>query len=181
MNRVLILAGSPRKDGNSASLAASLAEGAIQSGCSVEIVHLADRKINYCLGCDYCRNHCGVCIHQDDMPAVLTLIEAADVIVFATPLYFLSFSAQLKTCIDRFYCRHHAGTLAGKAGVLIVTSGGGSRAALASFFSAYQAMLVLLHWQDKGVIWAGGYRHDGSILESASIVEARALGASLGD
>ena len=123
MKNILILAGSPHPEGNSGSLAAALAEGVQQAGGTVEIIQLARQKISFCLGCDYCRSHGDMCIQQDDMAAILTRVEAADAIVLATPLYFLNFSAQLKVCIDRFYCRHHAGTLAGKTGALLVTSG----------------------------------------------------------
>ena len=96
MKKILILAGSPHPDGNSGSLAAALAEGVRQGGSTVEIIQLAKQKVNFCQGCDYCRSHGGECIQQDDMAAILTRVEAADVIVLATPLYFLNFSAQLK-------------------------------------------------------------------------------------
>jgi multimeric flavodoxin WrbA len=181
MTKILILAGSPRKDANTLVLSAALAEGAAAHGADVETVRLADLRIGYCLACDHCRSHGGVCIQEDDMPAVLAKVESADAVVFATPLYFHSFSAQLKTCIDRFYSRYHARALGGRTGALLVSSGTRDRAAtgLASLITTYASIIGLLGWKDGGIVWAGGHPHDGSILTSPAVAEARALGARL--
>ena len=102
---VLILSGSPRKGGNSDLLCQEFARGAQESGSEVEILRVAARKIAPCSGCYYCRAHGGECAHKDDMAEVLQKMIDADVIVLASPVYFYSIDAQLKTVIDRTVAR----------------------------------------------------------------------------
>lgn len=99
--QILILAGSPRKNGNSAALCRAFARGAEESGHQVETVFLRDKKIGYCLACYHCKNSGGTCIIKDDMADILDKMNAADVIVMASPVYFYSIDAQMKALIDR--------------------------------------------------------------------------------
>ena len=103
--KVLILSGSPRKDGNSDILCSEFARGARESGCEVETVRVAAKKIAPCSGCYYCRAHGGECAHKDDMAEVLQRMIDADVIVMASPVYFYSIDAQLKAVVDRTVAR----------------------------------------------------------------------------
>ena len=98
---ILILAGSPRKNGNSAALCRAFARGAEESGHQVETVFLRDRKIGYCLACYHCKKSGGICIIKDDMADILDKMNTADVIVMASPVYFYSIDAQMKALIDR--------------------------------------------------------------------------------
>ena len=100
---ILILKGSPREKGNSATLAEQLAAGAREVGAQVESIYLHGLDIRPCDGCDECRGTAGVCIIKDDMQALYPKVAAADVLVFASPIYWFTISAQLKTCIDRWY------------------------------------------------------------------------------
>ena len=101
MKKVLILAGSPRKNGNSAALCEEFARGAKEAGNDVELMYLRDKKIGYCIACYYCKDHDGVCIIKDDMAEILDKMNAADIIVMASPVYFYSIDAQMKALIDR--------------------------------------------------------------------------------
>ncbi len=101
MKNILILAGSPRKNGNSAMLCQEFERGAKDAGNNVELIYLRDKKIGYCLACYYCKNHDGVCIIKDDMAEILDKMNAADVIVMASPVYFYAVDAQMKALIDR--------------------------------------------------------------------------------
>lgn len=103
--KVLILLGSPRKNGNSTFLAEKTAAGAKHVGAEVETIYLHGLKINPCSGCDAClKENATGCIVQDDMQGIYPKIRTADSIVFASPIYWFNYSAQLKTCIDRTYC-----------------------------------------------------------------------------
>ncbi len=104
MKKVLILAGSPRVNGNSEILADEFARGAEENGNRVEKIRVADKNIGYCKACYKCVK-LGKCIIEDDMAEIMEKIIAADVIVLASPVYFYSVSAQLKTLIDRTMCR----------------------------------------------------------------------------
>lgn len=102
MKNVLIISSSPRKNGNSELLCKEFLAGALESGHNAELVRLSEKQIGYCKGCYICRKR-GKCVQEDDMPALLDKIKRADVLVLATPVYFYSMSAQLKTFIDRLF------------------------------------------------------------------------------
>jgi multimeric flavodoxin WrbA len=100
--KILILKSSPREFGNSAVLADQVAKGANEAGAVVESFFLAGMDIRPCDGCDFCRDG-GACIIEDDMQKLYPKLLQADVIVLASPIYWFTFNAQLKTCIDRWY------------------------------------------------------------------------------
>lgn len=98
--KVLIISSSPR-EGNSLALCEQFAAGARTAGREVELIRLSDYSIGYCRACGHCNNHRGECTIKDDASAVMHKMLDADVIALATPAYFYSVSAQLKTLIDR--------------------------------------------------------------------------------
>jgi len=100
--KILILKGSPREHGNSATLADRAAAGAQEAGAEVESIYLHGLDIRACDACDLCTES-GECVIEDDMTPLYPKLAAADAIVLATPVYWFTFSAQLKLCIDRWY------------------------------------------------------------------------------
>lgn len=98
--KVVIVSSSPRKGGNSDSLCDQFAKGALEAGHHIEKIRLSELKIGYCAGCYACAKT-GMCVQKDDARPVLDLMMAADVIVLATPVYFYTACAQIKTLIDR--------------------------------------------------------------------------------
>ncbi len=103
MKKILILKGSPRSLGNSAALADSLAAGAQAAGVAVESVYLHSLDIRPCDACDLCKETGAFCVIEDDMQSLYPKLIAADAIVLASPIYWFTYSAQLKLCIDRWY------------------------------------------------------------------------------
>jgi multimeric flavodoxin WrbA len=101
IKNILILKGSPREKGNSATLADRAAAGAREAGAQVESIYLHGLDIRPCDACDLCTD--GVCIIEDDMQPLYPKLAAADAILLASPIYWFTFSAQLKLCIDRWY------------------------------------------------------------------------------
>ena len=100
MKKVMVIASSPRKNGNSNALVKEFVRGAKEAGNDVEIISVADIKMDFCRGCMTC-NHTLKCVIDDDMKAVLETMRTADVIVFATPVYYYSVSGRLKVFFDR--------------------------------------------------------------------------------
>ena len=98
--KVLILSSSPRKDGNSETLAAAFAKGAREAGHQVEIVSLREKQVGFCKGCFACLK-LGHCVIQDDAVEIAAKMHDANVLVFATPVYYYCVSGQLKTMLDR--------------------------------------------------------------------------------
>ena len=97
---VLIISSSPRKGGNSETLAASFAKGAEEAGHKVETIYLREKKYGFCKGCLACLK-LGHCVIDDDAVEIAARMHDADVLVFATPVYYYSVSGQLKTMLDR--------------------------------------------------------------------------------
>lgn len=131
--KILILNGSPKKDGNTATLIDWFCEGARSKGAQVEIVRCASLKYKS-FGCASCRTCQSLeqyeCVINDEAKPVLAGMAKMDAIVMATPLYFFMPSAQLKLILDRMFSLYKwdnaAGTmktpLKGKTFVLIASA-----------------------------------------------------------
>lgn len=101
MNKnILVISTSPRKNGNSALLAEEFARGAADAGHQVEIITLRDKNIGFCRGCLSCVKT-QRCVIQDDAAGIIARMKQADVIAFATPVYYFEMSGQMKTLLDR--------------------------------------------------------------------------------
>ncbi|WP_041139815.1 flavodoxin family protein [Beduini massiliensis] len=98
--KVYIISTSLRKSGNSDVLADYFMKGALEAGHDVEKVSLADREIHFCKGCLVCQQK-KPCVIQDDADQIINKIKEADIVVFATPVYFYEMSGQMKTLLDR--------------------------------------------------------------------------------
>ena len=100
MKKILIISSSPRKNSNSEALAEAFASGANEANNDVEIIRMREKNIRFCLGCFACQKT-GKCVIKDDMAAIVPRMEQADVLVFATPIYYYEMSGQMKTLLDR--------------------------------------------------------------------------------
>ena len=98
--KVLILSTSPRKNSNSEALCDAFAKGAAESGNEVEQISLRGKELRFCQGCFACQKT-GKCVLRDDMQEIVPKMEQADVLVFATPIYYYEMSGQMKTLLDR--------------------------------------------------------------------------------
>jgi multimeric flavodoxin WrbA len=131
--KILVVLGSPKKDGNTAALVEWFAQGARSKGAQVEVINAAALK-HKAAGCTSCRVCQKIkkyeCVIDDEVSPVLSKMVKADVIVMATPLYFFSASAQLKVVFDRMFCLYkwdnEADTMAtplkGKAFILLASA-----------------------------------------------------------
>ena len=104
MKNILLLSASGRKSGNSDLLCDQFAKGASEAGHRVEKIRLAEKRIGYCTGCYACQK-LHKCVQRDDANDLVEKMLSADTIVLATPVYFYSMNAQLKTLIDRTVSR----------------------------------------------------------------------------
>lgn len=101
MSKVVIISSSMRK-GNSDILCDEFHRGLIESNNTVNRINLREKNVKFCFGCSMCLER-GECSIDDDMKAMLDIVKEADVIAFATPVYFGGISGQLKVFIDRLY------------------------------------------------------------------------------
>ena len=101
--KIIILNGSPRKNGNTSALTAQFKKGAEETGHVVTEFHLGSMKIGGCLGCWHGgKDTDSPCVQKDDVNIIRKKLLASDMVVFATPLYYYGMTAQLKTVVDRF-------------------------------------------------------------------------------
>ena len=100
MKKVVVISTSLRPGSNSHALAEQFAEGAKAAGHQVELVSLRGKDIKFCVGCLSCQKT-GACIFKDDVPAIMERVLGADVVCWATPIYYYEMSGQMKTLIDR--------------------------------------------------------------------------------
>ena len=98
--KVYIVSSTPRKGGNSEILADEFARGAEEAGNTVIKMNVRDLNLKFCIGCLYCQSH-DKCVLSDGMNGLYNDIQTADVLVFATPIYYYEMSGQLKTFLDR--------------------------------------------------------------------------------
>ena len=103
MKRILIVVGGGRPKGNTAQLVEAFARGAREEGHQVHVVSLMKTEVKGCLGCNACRKGKG-CVQKDGFQELIPEIQEADLLVFASPLYYWTISSRLKAFIERFYC-----------------------------------------------------------------------------
>ncbi|MDO4988858.1 MAG: flavodoxin family protein [Synergistes sp.] len=154
-----VLLGSPRKGGNSEALAAALARGAEENGCEVRYVRLAELSIRGCLDCRKCWSYGVPCVQSDDMPKVYKDICDADVIVFASPLYYYSWTSYIKAAWDRllpFFMPNAPQSLKGKRVFLISAAGDTSENCFDGIRASYRLSCAFCGWKSEGEICAGG-------------------------
>ena len=102
--KILVLNGSPRRNGNTAAFVKAFTEGAESSGNTVDVKVLSTMKYGACLACGTCRST-GVrkCVQKDDIAPVIESLPGYDLVVLASPVYYWSFSGQMQAAITRFY------------------------------------------------------------------------------
>lgn len=120
--KILILNGSPRPDGNTAAMIGAFLEGATDNGHEITVVQVCRKKIAGCLACEYCHTKGnGKCVQQDDMQEVYPLLDEAEMIILASPIYYHSFTGQLQCAINRIYALDKPKNL--KKAALFLSSG----------------------------------------------------------
>ena len=176
--KVLIISSSPRKGGNSETLAAAFAKGAREAGNPVETVYLREKQVGFCKGCLACLN-LGHCVIQDDAVEIAAKMHDADVLVFATPVYYYSVCGQLKTMLDRanpLFGSDYSFTEA----YLLATAAESGRSTFDGAEKAVQG------WVDcfsrctlAGTVFAGGVNSVGDIAGHPALEQARRMGMEI--
>lgn len=175
---VLILSSSPRKGGNSDTLCDQFLKGAQEAGHSVEKIFLKEKNIQYCTGCGVC-NTTHQCVQKDDMAEILEKMVAADVIVMATPVYFYTMCAQMKTLIDRtvpLYTR-----MTNKEFYFIVTAADNDEAMMQRTIESFRGFTedCLNGAKEKGILYGTGAWKAGEIQDTPAMRQAYEMGKAV--
>jgi multimeric flavodoxin WrbA len=104
--KIISVLGGPRKKGNTATILNWVEEELVLLGHQVERINIASKKISGCIGCHKCKDNLDTpgCVQKDDGTLIIDSIVSGDVVIFASPLYYWGFSAQMKALIDRCHC-----------------------------------------------------------------------------
>ena len=102
--KIIAVNGSPRKNGNTATLLNKVLEGAKSAGAEVEFIQLSELNYKGCMSCFACKVITGKhrCAWQDDLKPVLEKLEKADGVIFGSPIYFMRLDAIMTGCLERF-------------------------------------------------------------------------------
>lgn len=176
--KVFVISGSPRKGGNSDILCDRFIQGAQDAGHATEKVFLRSRKISYCTGCGVC-NDTHVCILKDDMADILDKMVQADVIVMATPVYFYSMDAQMKTLIDRTVPRYQE--IKNKDFYFILTAADQDKEMMRRTIEGFRGFTqdCLDGATEKGILYGLGAWQAGEIKSTPAMQEAYEMGKSV--
>ena len=171
MKNILVISASPRKGGNSDVLCDEFIKGAQQAGHKVEKIFLRNFKVNYCTGCGVCK-----CVQKDDMAEIMDKMVNADVIVFATPVYFYTMDAQLKTLIDRTVPRYTE--MVNKEVYYILTAADTNAANLEKTVESIRGFTLdcLDGAVEKGILYGTGVWDKGEVQSSAHMKTAYEMG-----
>lgn len=174
--KVLILSGSPRKNGNSDILCDEFMKGAVEAGNEVEKIRVAEKNIGYCRACYACKN--GPCAIKDDMTEVLQKMIDADVIVLASPVYFYSIDAQLKALIDRTVARWLE--VKDKEFYYIVTAADGEEEAAETTINCFRGYADCVNGaKEMGIVYGMGVYEKGEVKNTKAMLEAYGMGKSV--
>lgn len=175
--KILVLTGSPRKNGNSNTLVDNFIKGATEIGHNVVRFDSAFKKVHPCVACNKCGMN-GDCVFNDDFNFVKENIVDADMVVFATPMYYFGISAQLKTVIDRFYSINGKIHVPKKA-ALFLTYADNSKIKEDVIRNHYKVLTNYLGWEDVAQIVCPGVWQEGAINNTEFVKQAYELGKNI--
>jgi len=186
--RVLGILGSPCRDGNTAALLDAVLEGASQSGAEVERLNITDLDIEGCDSCGAC-DSTGVCeIKGDDMDTIYRKIREVDALVIASPVFFMSVSAQLKALIDRCQCfwvekfvleRDPYKRRRRPRGLFVATAGSSKPIVFESAVHVAKAFFIAISYDYAGEVLLGETDRLSKHSRDAALAKARTAGKVL--
>jgi len=177
--KVLIIGTSPRIHGNTNILAQAFEGGAKEAGNDVEFIPLAGKKIGFCVGCWGCLKTKSCVVNHDAAEEVVQKMKNADVIAFATPIYYYEMSGQMKTLLDRTNCLYTADYKFRDIYLLTAAEATNPDTPEHAIGGLKGWLKVFNKASLKGTIFAGGTTKDGTIKGHPEIEQARKMGSGL--
>ncbi len=153
--KIVILMGSPNKNGSTGILVDSFVRGAAESGHNCEVIDVCHANIHPCIGCVRC-GYEGPCVQKDDVEQIRGKLLDSDMVVFATPLYYYGMTAQLKAVVDRF-CAYN-GSLNGRRlkSALLTVAWNADDWTFEALEAHYQTLVRYLRFRDMGMVLGYG-------------------------
>ena len=178
---IIILNGSPRKNGNTSALTSAFAKGAREAGHSVTEFFLGGMDIGGCKGCfGGGKDPSSPCVQKDDMEFIYPAYRAADIVVLASPLYYWSISGQLKIAFDRLFavaeCDPSYRNPQKDCVLIMAAEGHGFEESV----YWYERLQKHIGWNSLGKVLCGGVMSIGDIKGKKELDEAYELGRNIG-
>ncbi len=179
---ILVLTGSPRRNGNSDRMAEAFTKGALAAGHKVMVFNAGRKDIKGCKACNKCWSEGEPCIYRDDFDELTPLLEEADVIMFSTPLYWFTLSAQIMAPLNRIYayisddCKR---PLKIKESFFFVCGADEDIKIFDGAVTTYKAISNYTKWKNKGILTVPGVQAKGDIDKTDALSQAEKMGRSL--
>lgn len=149
--KVLVITGSPHKNGTSARLAEQFIKGAEEAGHEVCRFDSAFMDVHSCIACEKCHNTDTGCAFKDDMEKINPELISADAVVFVTPIYYYGMTSQIRAVIDRFYA-NDASLHGNKKTALMVTMADDVAETADGAVATFEGMAKYLDWEVAGTV-----------------------------
>ncbi|GKU30364.1 flavodoxin family protein [Clostridium folliculivorans] len=153
--KITVITGSPNRKGTTALLADKFIEGATEVGHDVYRFDAAFENVKPCISCGYCASNDSECVHKDSMSKLNDKLLESEMIVFVTPIYYYTMSAQIKAVVDRFHA-NNAKLSGNKKAMLFAAAYGSDDETMEGLEKTYEAILSYLNWNNAGVLLAKG-------------------------
>lgn len=178
--KIVVLEGSPNRNGSTHLLVEAFSNGAKEAGHSVRLVDAAHANVQPCTGCVRC-GYEGPCVQKDEMEEIRAVILEADMLVFATPLYYYGMSAQLKTLIDRFCSFNGSIQRKHMRSALLAVAWNSDSWTFEALESHYRTLVRYLNFRDQGTILGKGCGTPAMTKKSNYLPMAYQMGKNLRD
>lgn len=176
---IVVLQGSPNRRGSTALMVEEFARGAREAGHEVRRIDVAFQSVAPCTGCVACGYGARPCVQHDDMANICAEILGADMLVFATPLYYYGMTAQLKAVIDRFCADNAALDAKRMQAALLTVAWNADDWTFDALVAHYRTLCRYLDMRDRGMVLGYGCGTPSMTRASRHLREAYELGLSL--
>ena len=170
--------GSPNRKGSTSILLENFVKGAEEAGHSCEIIDVCHADIRPCTGCVSC-GYEGPCVQKDDVETIRRKILSADMVVFATPLYYYGMSAQLKTVVDRFCAYNSSLNSRHLKSALLTVAWNADDWTFDALEAHYKTLVRYINFNDMGMVLGYGCGTPSMTKRSRYVKDAYELGRGL--
>ncbi|MHA1212716.1 MAG: flavodoxin family protein [Candidatus Heimdallarchaeota archaeon] len=184
MTKILIFNGSPRKRGNTSTLIEECVKAIKKAGSEVEVFSLHNMNIGPCKFCDWCKKTNNLsCIQDDDMKTLYPKLIETDVLIFATPIFWFTVTAQMKLFIDRLYALDgkdgHALTNKKIAAIMVYGDSNAETSGVNNAIAMLEDMRRYLKSENVGIVHGTAYKLGDAAKNEKLMKEAYELGKTV--
>ena len=176
--KITVLFGSPNRHGSTSILVENFVRGATEAGHECEVLDVCHMNIHPCTGCVAC-GYEGPCVQKDDVEQIRAKLVAAEMVVFATPLYYYGMSAQLKIVVDRFCAYNSSLNSKHLKSALLTVAWNADDWTFEALEAHYKTLVRYINFEDKGMILGYGCGSPAMTQRSRYPEEAYKLGRGL--